>query len=602
MPDPADLITPADAAKIIGVSRPTLMKHVRRGNVGLYSHKVKRGVRFERAAVMEGRSRFRDAIFGHPADAAIPDEHKPPADAVTADDLKKYIETLKVTEGPLQGQYFHVRPWEMLILEDLANPAIRQIALTVARANGKTTFVAAIACAYFVGPFAVPRGEIDIVASKLGQAEICFDHIVEFLKERIENETYKKPGMSKPAKRFRKKKSQTKMEILDVMTGAKIQALGSDPKHAHGLAPLLCIMDEPAQWKGAGGGVSMFGALKTAFGKQKNPKALIMGTVSDDDSHWFTTELGRKTMSKTAHVYMNPKNAPDFDMESVKRANPSYDHSEVLRDDIQIAAQEARENGGNDLHQWRAFKLNKGTPLSFDVERIIEMENWAAVTKTNPEEIPPREGPVAIGIDLGGGNSMTAFAAYWPQTGRYEVSAAYPAIPDLEKRGHEDLVGNRYVEMEKRGELKLYPGEATNNIQFVKDMMADLPEDQEIIAVGRDRFKEREVNDALGSYKRAVKSESRGVGAGKDTHQDIRAFQDEVLEGTLKSGPSLLMEAAILESILVRDKSANPSLDKSRQKGKNDALQAGVIAVGIGRRWRNKKKRKKPSDFVITTR
>ena len=63
------------------------------------------------------------------------------------------------------------------------------------------------------------------------------------------------------------------------------------------------------------------------------------------------------------------------------------------------------------------------------------------------------------------------------------------------------------------------------------------------------------------------------------------------------------MEAAIIESVLVRDKSGNPSLDKSRQKGRNDALQAGVIAVGIGRRWRNKKnKRSKRSDFVITTR
>ena len=132
------------------------------------------------------------------------------------------------------------------------------------------------------------------------------------------------------------------------------------------------------------------------------------------------------------------------------------------------------------------------------------------MTKTNPEEIPPREGPCAIGIDLGGGKSMTAFAAYWPETGRYEVTAAYPAIPDLVKRGEEDLVGNRYIEMEKRGELKLFPGEATNNTQFVKDMMEDLPDEQEIIAVGRDRYKEREVNDALGSYKKGRQDRKQG--------------------------------------------------------------------------------------------
>ena len=50
--------------------------------------------------------------------------------------------------------------------------------------------------------------------------------------------------------------------------------------------------------------------------------------------------------------------------------------------------------------------------------------------------------------------------------------------------------------------------------------------------------------------------------------------------------PSLLMESAIHESVLHRDTNRNPALNKARSKGRNDALQAALLAVGMGRRWR----------------
>src|SRR3546814_15271636 len=74
--------------------------------------------------------------------------------------------------------------------------------------------------------------------------------------------------------------------------------------------------------------------------------------------------------------------------------------------------------------------------------------------------LPPREGPVVIGIDLGGSASMSAAAYYWPQTGRLEVLGTFPTRPSLLNRGQADGVGSRYVEMESRGELSTL-GEAT---------------------------------------------------------------------------------------------------------------------------------------------
>ena len=46
------------------------------------------------------------------------------------------------------------------------------------------------------------------------------------------------------------------------------------------------------------------------------------------------------------------------------------------------------------------------------------------------------------------------------------------------------------------------------------------------------------------------------------------------------------MESAIAETVIGRDTNGNPRLDKARSKGRIDALQAAVLAVGLGRRWR----------------
>ena len=51
------------------------------------------------------------------------------------------------------------------------------------------------------------------------------------------------------------------------VTGARVRCIGSDPRRAHGLAPVLVLADEPAQWPDTTG-ERMVAALRTAAGKQ----------------------------------------------------------------------------------------------------------------------------------------------------------------------------------------------------------------------------------------------------------------------------------------------------------------------------------------------
>ncbi len=50
-----------------------------------------------------------------------------------------------------------------------------------------------------------------------------------------------------------------------------------------------------------------------------------------------------------------------------------------------------------------------------------------------------------------------------------------------------------------------------------------------------------------------------------------------------------MLEHAIASSSIVRDAAGNPKLDKSKQRQRIDALQAAVLALGLGSRQNDRR-------------
>ena len=587
------LITPTDAAKRLGVSTRTLRNYIKSGKVDLapvrdpetgksgYDEMQLQNIVASFQKPSRGRPRTRPLVEanGHPKPP------KPDTDLSLAEQVVEYLETFDIVQGDLRGQKFQVLPWQRPVIDDLFTKNV--IALTVARANGKSGLIGAIACAFLLGPLAEPYAEIDIFASSLKQAKIAFDHAVRFIgKDRLKTETWLPPGATRKVKRFRYLDSVQTLSITDNTTGIVMQALGSDPKRIHGLAPSVAIGDEPAQWEGEQGGAEMWAAIYTAFGKQSRSLAILLGTKSDQEDHFFNGYLDMTDEPEVGvHDYSNDKEldaAEQFTEEAIRRANPSYDYMPELRARIESARNNALKRGGNYLKQYKAMRLNMGTPLVLETEQIVTMENWRACIVPIA---PPRQGPCFIGFDLGTSDAMSACAFYWPDVGRLEAYAAFPADPDLEERGERDGVKGRYVKMFERKELKVYPGKETNNVLFLDDM-TDLVAGEDIRYVSADRHKHVSVMQAMTTSKAPWGVTFRPVGAGPLGGEDVRGFQREVLSGHLKIQRSLIMDSAIMESILRYDGNGNPALDKRRANGRIDPLSAAIIACGEGHRYR----------------
>ena len=356
------------------------------------------------------------------------------------------LPALKISQGAGFGGGLRVLPWERRFVRGALAPGVRTAALSIGRGNGKSTFCAALGVAAMVGPLKSWRADIVVTASSYAQAKIIFQHARWFMAGLIQSDP----------RRFRVADSQNVASIEDRNSGVALRCIGSDPRRAHGLAPVLILADEPAQWE-LNRGERMLAALETSLGKVPNSRLLVLGTRPAESSHWFQALLDGG--ADYAQTHAAPRNAPPFQRRTWLRANPSLPHMPDLEDAIRSEAQKARRDPSM-LARFRALRLNQGVS---DVEQatLLDAETWERI-----EGNVDREGACTWGVDLGTSAAQSAVAAFWPTSGRLEVVSAFPTEPGLVERGHRDGVGNLYVNCARRGEL-LTLGGASVNIQLL---------------------------------------------------------------------------------------------------------------------------------------
>ena len=481
--------------------------------------------------------------------------------------LIEYLESLHVTQGRLAGQPFVVLAWQKRFIKQAFREGVETGAVTVGRGSGKTSLLAAIACAHLDGPMAVDRGEVVIIASSFDQARIGFEHCLAYLGDKL-----------KDRRRFRVWDTAQQARIEDKVTGSRIRCLGSDPRRAHGLAPVLILADEGAQWP-ENIGERMVSALRTAAGKQPFCRWIAIGTRPVGGEHWFAKQLAGG--ADVAMVYAADPDDDPFSMKTWVKANPSIPHMPDLLRSIRKEADEAKTDPGM-LATFKSLRLNLGTA---DTEQayLLDSATWQRIEG----DVAP-EGRCVWGADLSTSGAMSSVAGYWPSTGRLSCIAAFPSDPTLAARGLGDGVGDLYVRMAERGELIASGGAAVDiKVLFAEALSRFGPPS----AIAADRWREAEARDALKSAGVPVCAfEARGMGY-RDGSQDVELFRRAVAGGKVTPAPSLLLTSAMAECRTTMDPAGNVKVAKGseggrRRRAKDDAAVAAVLGVALGSRRR----------------
>ncbi|MGA0615565.1 terminase large subunit domain-containing protein [Paracoccus sp. KR1-242] len=480
------------------------------------------------------------------------------------------MENLKIPEGKLAGSQVKLAKYQKQFLNGALKPEIMVACLSIGRGNGKTALSAGVALAEVMGVLhdaPQPKREVLLVARNRDQGKVAFQFILGFI-EGLPDED---------RALFDIRRGQRLEAEYSGNGGGIVRVIPADGKSILGGAPTMAILDERAAWHPEKG-QELENAILSGLGK-RDGRAFIISTSAPDDANAFSRWLDQPPPGTYVQEHRPQEGCAPDDVEALKIANPgAAEGIGSTLDWLKSQAARAIARGGSALASFRNLNLNQRVNVETG-KVLVTVDEWLSAEVA---ELPGRDGPCVLGVDLGGSRSMSAAALYWPLTGRAEVWGAFPTNPGLADRGAADGVGRRYVEMEERGELWTQGDLIVPPADWLRRVIGRA-EGYPIACIVGDRFREAEFREAMQAAGVRVPFVARGNGF-RDGGEDVERFRSGLFDGRVKTLPSLLLRSAMAEAIVVIDDSGNEKLTKKRSLGRIDAASALVVAVAEGQR------------------
>ena len=486
-----------------------------------------------------------------------------------AERAMQFMHSLRIPEGPNAGKPVTLAPFQRQFIEGALAPDTANAVLSIGRGNGKSAITAGLGLGGLIGVWdRQPRREIIAAARTRDQGRIIWDFVAGFI-----------ASLPLELQRHFKFRRAPRLEIEFEGEGGGhiLRVIAADGKSALGGAPTMAILDERGHWA-LDRGDELEHALLSGLGK-RDGRAFLISTSASDDTHPFSRWIDEPSQGTYVQEHRPAPALPADDEESLLIANPGAPHGigGSLRW-LQEQANRAIARGGSSLTTFRLY--NRNERVSGETrDMLITLDEWLSCEVAS---LPPRQGGVVIGIDLGGSSSMSAAAFYWPETGRLECLGTFPSAPNLLDRGQADGVAGRYVEMQERGELSVLGDKTVPVTSWLIEVIRHVA-DQSISAITMDRYKQAELGEAIAQTGIRAPLVWRGQGF-RDGGEDAERFRRAAFDGQIKVKPSLLLRSAFADTVCLRDPANNIKIAKARSNGRIDAAAASVLAVAQGAR------------------
>lgn len=489
----------------------------------------------------------------------------------------RFIELLIVPSGVGAGSPFIMRPFERSFIRDVYGPCdaqmhriVRRAVLSVARKNGKTGLIAALALTHLVGPEAVNNGEIYSAATEREQAALIYKVCSQIVR-------------ADPELNAMLKLVDSTKTIVNYNNGTFFRSLSAEAGSKFGLNPTVVIYDELAQAKDR----SLYDALDTSMGARKEPLFITISTQSNDPKHILSQLIddGRRGDDPTTvvHLYEVPEDDDIWDENVWRKANPALGDFRSM-EDIRIMADRAKRMPSFEA-TFRNLYLNQRVDAQ---SPLIPRAEWVGcmdkgMTIDRGEE-------VYVGIDLSSTTDLTALSIVSAKDGdRCKVWFFKPTdlLSDHEQR---DRVP--YSLWVKNGIIIPTPGR-TVHYGFVANKLAEIYSDYKILGVAYDRWRIDDLRRELDSIgiNVFVDGKDKNVegflrlvpwGQGfKDMSPAIDAFEISILERKFKHDGNPCLTWNMSNAISISDPAGNRKLDKSKTRFRIDGAVAAIMAVGL---------------------
>jgi phage terminase large subunit-like protein len=477
----------------------------------------------------------------------------------------------RVPEGALVGQAVKLADFQKRFVVDVYdNPhpdGTRRALLSMARKNAKSALIAFLVLVHLVGPEAVPNSQIVSGALTRKQAAIIYDLAVKVVNL---NPVLRKIIHLVPSlKTMRGLPCNTEYAALSAQAGA-----------AHGLSPVVAILDEVGQIDAPSS--PFVEAIVTAQGAHARPILFAISTSARSDDAMFSTWLDDAKRSGdpriVVHEYRADPNCELDDRAAWRAANPALGlfRSEA---DIAAAADQAKRLPSQEA-AFRNLFLNQRVAL----ESLFIAPTLWRLNAGAPDVEVIRANRSAVGLDLSARGDLTAAVV----ASRVEDDDAgqvhllpFVFTPEsgLGERSRRDRAP--YDQWARDGHMIAVPG-ATIEYEFVAGYLARALESLEIepAVVAFDRWRIKEFQRAAQETGFAGAAEWQAI---PQTFQGlsprIENFEALLLQERIRHGGHPLLTMAAANAVTKLDPAGNRILNKERGRRRIDPLVAAVMAA-----------------------
>lgn len=475
-----------------------------------------------------------------------------------------FIEGFCVTpEGADVGKPLVLAEFQKDFIRDVYDNAAgtRRAILSIARKNGKSALIAGLLLAHLVGPEAKQNSQIVSGAMSRDQAALVFNLASKMVQA--------SPRLSKLVRIVPSGK-----RLIGLPMNVEFRALAAEGKTAHGLSPVLAILDEVGQVRGPQS--DFVDAITTSQGAHENPLLIAISTQAATDadllSLWIDDAATSNDPKIVCRVYAAPEGCELTDTEAWRAANPAlglFRSESDLREQLtQAQRMPSMENTARNL------LLNQR--VSTD-SPFVSPDVWKACS--GPVE--PLDGPVFAGLDLSARTDLTALVLVGKVGDVWHVRP-YFWTPEqgLHDRAKRDRVP--YDLWVKQGFLKTTPG-ATVDYEHVATGMLEIMADLDVRAIAYDRWRIDLLRKELGDLGADLPLVEWGQGF-KDMAPALDALEAELLNGRVAHGMHPVLSMCAANACVTKDPTGARKLDKSRTTGRIDGMQALAMAIGAASR------------------
>lgn len=466
----------------------------------------------------------------------------------------------RVPEGALVGRPIKLADFQRrFILDVYDNPAgTRRAYLSIGRKNGKSALIACLLLAHLAGPEKVLNAQIVSGATSRDQAALVFNLAAKMVQLN--------PKLSERVRIVPSGK-----RLIGLVANTEYKALAAEGTTAHGLSPVLAILDEVGQVKGPQD--PFIDAITTAQGAHDAPLLIAISTQAPTDADLFSVWLDDAERSQdpaiVSHVYTAPEECELDDEEAWKAANPALDLFRSRRDVEEQAAQALRMPTSENT--FRVLTLNQRVNM---VAAFVSPSVWKA-GNAEPEEL---SGLIYGGLDLSATTDLTSLVLICRKDELVHVHPFFWMPRDnVEEASRRDR--EPYEVWVKQGLLRTTPGKVID-YDFVARDIGEICKGLDVAKVGFDPWRMDRMKEALDRQGVTVPLEKFAQRYMTMTPA-LDALEADLLAERVRHGNNPVLRMCAANAVECRDPSGNRMLDKRKATGRIDGLVALAMAAGI---------------------